>query len=73
MTNPAQLWVQFVGVILALSGVEAIANLTGVMKLDPDSTPERSESRARSGEGDFAGRRSKWSSAQLCSAGQCFR
>src|SRR5207237_3847925 len=37
--NPAQLWVQFVGVILALSGVEAIANLPGVMKLDPDSTP----------------------------------
>jgi amino acid transporter/nucleotide-binding universal stress UspA family protein len=37
----AQLWVQFVSVILALSGVEAIANLTGVMKLDPDSTPER--------------------------------
>ncbi len=35
-----QLWVQFVGVILALSGVEAIANLTGVMKLDPGSTPE---------------------------------
>jgi nucleotide-binding universal stress UspA family protein/tetrahydromethanopterin S-methyltransferase subunit G len=31
-------WVAFVGVILALSGVEAIANLTGVMKLDPDST-----------------------------------
>ena len=27
-------WVAFVGVILALSGVEAIANLTGVMKLD---------------------------------------
>src|ERR1700736_4395747 len=35
------LWVQFVGVILALSGVEAIANLTGVMRLDPGSTPER--------------------------------
>ena len=34
-------WVQFVGVILALSGVEAIANVTGVMKLDPDSTAER--------------------------------
>ncbi|MGI8435689.1 MAG: amino acid permease [Chthoniobacterales bacterium] len=34
------LWVQFVGVILALSGVEAIANLTGVMKLDRGSTPE---------------------------------
>ena len=35
-----QLWVQFVGVILALSGVEAIANLTGVMKLDPGSTAD---------------------------------
>jgi amino acid transporter/nucleotide-binding universal stress UspA family protein len=35
------LWVQFVGVILALSGVEAIANLTGVMKLDPGSSPEK--------------------------------
>lgn len=31
-------WTAFVGVILALSGVEAIANLTGVMKLDPGST-----------------------------------
>ena len=35
------LWVQFVGVILALSGAESIANLTGVMKLDPGSTMER--------------------------------
>lgn len=34
-------WTEFVGVILALSGVEAIANLTGVMKLDPGSTPEQ--------------------------------
>src|SRR6201993_3049824 len=34
------LWVQFVGVILALSGAESIANLTGVMKLDPGSTME---------------------------------
>jgi amino acid transporter/nucleotide-binding universal stress UspA family protein len=33
-------WVQFVGVILALSGVEAIANLTGVLKLDPGSTQD---------------------------------
>ncbi|MSU58697.1 MAG: amino acid transporter [Pedosphaera sp.] len=33
-------WVAFVGVILALSGVEAIANLTGVMKLDPGATME---------------------------------
>jgi len=32
--------VQFVGVILALSGAESIANLTGVMKLDPGSTME---------------------------------
>src|SRR5712672_3429724 len=38
--NLETVWVQFVGVILALSGVEAIANLTGVMKLDPDATPE---------------------------------
>ncbi len=33
-------WMSFVGVILALSGVEAIANATGVMKLDPGSTDE---------------------------------
>src|SRR5437660_4995121 len=33
-------WVQFVGVILALSGAESIANLTGVLKLDPGSTME---------------------------------
>jgi amino acid transporter/nucleotide-binding universal stress UspA family protein len=31
-------WVAFVGVILALSGVEAIANLTGVMTLDPKAS-----------------------------------
>jgi amino acid transporter len=31
-------WICFVNMILALSGVEAIANLTGVMKLDPGST-----------------------------------
>jgi amino acid transporter/nucleotide-binding universal stress UspA family protein len=37
----AAMWVQFVGVILALSGVESIANLTGVMKLDPGSTLQR--------------------------------
>jgi amino acid transporter/nucleotide-binding universal stress UspA family protein len=39
-TDLETVWVQFVGVILALSGVEAIANLTGVMKLDPGATPE---------------------------------
>jgi amino acid transporter/nucleotide-binding universal stress UspA family protein len=36
-----RLWVQFVGVILALSGAESIANVTGVMKLDPGSTMDR--------------------------------
>src|SRR5213592_4942643 len=36
----ATVWVQFVSVILALSGAESIANLTGVMKLDPGSTME---------------------------------
>ncbi len=33
-------WLAFTGMILALSGVEAIANLTGVMKLDRNSTME---------------------------------
>jgi amino acid transporter/nucleotide-binding universal stress UspA family protein len=33
-----QNWAGFVGIVLALSGVEAIANTTGVMKLDPGST-----------------------------------
>jgi amino acid transporter/nucleotide-binding universal stress UspA family protein len=32
-----QSWTGFVGIVLALSGVEAIANATGVMKLDPGS------------------------------------
>src|SRR6185437_4691495 len=31
-------WAGFVGIVLALSGVEAIANATGVMKLNPGST-----------------------------------
>lgn len=43
--QPSQLsfgdkWVAFTGVILALSGVEAVANLTGVMKIDPGSNPD---------------------------------
>jgi amino acid transporter/nucleotide-binding universal stress UspA family protein len=33
-------WAGFVGIVLALSGVEAIANATGVMKLDPGSPEE---------------------------------
>lgn len=31
-------WDKFVGVIVALSGIEAIANTTGVMKLNPESS-----------------------------------
>jgi amino acid transporter/nucleotide-binding universal stress UspA family protein len=38
--SPGHLWVQFTSVILALSGVEAIANLTGVMRLDRGATPD---------------------------------
>ena len=34
-------WVGFVSVVLALSGVEAIANSTGVMKLNPGSTDDK--------------------------------
>ncbi len=34
-----QTWTKFVQVILALSGVEAIASMTGVMKLNPGSNP----------------------------------
>ncbi|MHC1767869.1 MAG: universal stress protein [Verrucomicrobiia bacterium] len=34
-------WQAFVGMILALSGVEAIASLTGVMRLDPDATLDK--------------------------------
>lgn len=37
----SKLWVSFVSVILALSGVEAIANMTGVMKLDAGTTMEK--------------------------------
>ena len=36
----AKNWAGFVGIVLALSGVEAIANSTGVMKLDPGSTDD---------------------------------
>jgi amino acid transporter/nucleotide-binding universal stress UspA family protein len=37
----AKNWRGFVGVVLALSGVEAIANATGVMKLNPGSSDHR--------------------------------
>ena len=42
-------WVAFVGMILALSGVEAAASNTGVMKLDHDATPDRPSVRLTSG------------------------
>jgi amino acid transporter len=35
--STSHIWVSFVGVILALSGVEAIANLTGTLKPDKNS------------------------------------
>ncbi|PAZ02593.1 MAG: hypothetical protein CAK85_00515, partial [Spartobacteria bacterium AMD-G5] len=35
--SASHIWVSFVGVILALSGVEAIANLTGTLKSDKNS------------------------------------
>lgn len=38
-SNWGHTWVSFVGVILALSGVEAIANLTGTLKPDKGSPP----------------------------------
>src|SRR5581483_2358536 len=34
-------WVAFVGMILALSGVEAAASSTGVLRLDPDASYEK--------------------------------
>jgi amino acid transporter len=34
-------WNGFVGIVLALSGVEAIASATGVMKLNPGTTDDR--------------------------------
>jgi len=33
-------WNGFVGIVLALSGVEAVANATSIMKLNPDSTDD---------------------------------
>lgn len=39
--NLGHTWVAFVGVILALSGVEAVANITGVMKADAASPPDK--------------------------------
>jgi amino acid transporter/nucleotide-binding universal stress UspA family protein len=38
--NIMENWKGFVGIVLALSGVEAVANATNVMKLDPGSSDE---------------------------------
>jgi amino acid transporter len=38
---PGELWIAFVSIVLALSGVEAIANLTGVMKKPVYATARR--------------------------------
>jgi len=40
-SHPGDIWVSFVGIVLALSGVEAIANLTGVMKRPVPSTARK--------------------------------
>jgi amino acid transporter/nucleotide-binding universal stress UspA family protein len=37
----AENWKGFVGIVLALSGVEAVANATGVMKFDPGGDPAK--------------------------------
>ena len=39
--DPLHWWGAFVGVVLALSGVEAVANMTGLMHLDKGSTNAR--------------------------------
>jgi amino acid transporter/nucleotide-binding universal stress UspA family protein len=39
--NSWQIWKQFTGAILALSGVEAIANMTGILKLNPGCDPDK--------------------------------
>lgn len=39
--KPWTIWNHFVGIIVALSGIEAIANITGIMKLNPGSTMEK--------------------------------
>lgn len=40
-SHPGQIWVAFVSIVLALSGVEAIANLTGIMRRPVAATARR--------------------------------
>lgn len=39
--DPGKNWQAFVGIVLALSGVEAVASSTGVMRLNPGSTMDK--------------------------------
>lgn len=53
-------WTTFVSVILALSGVESIANMTGVMKLDEGSTMEHPKINKTAGKAIF------WVALEVC-------
>jgi len=39
--EPLSWWIAFTGVVLALSGVESVANMTGTMRLDPGSSEDK--------------------------------
>ena len=65
-------WVAFTGVILALSGVEAIANLTGVMKLDPGATLDKPRV-GQTARNPFSPSRSRWCWGRRCWGGRCSR
>ena len=65
-------WKHFVTVILALSGVEAIANLTGVMRPIP-LRRWKSPRLERRRPAPFSSWAPKWSSAPRCWDGPCFR
>ncbi|HWE02100.1 MAG TPA: APC family permease [Tepidisphaeraceae bacterium] len=41
LSHPGEVWVAFVSIVLALSGVEAIANLTGVMRRPVSATASK--------------------------------
>jgi amino acid transporter len=53
-------WTAFVAIILALSGVESIANMTGVMKLDPGSTMDQPKINKTAGKAIF------WVGLEVC-------
>jgi amino acid transporter/nucleotide-binding universal stress UspA family protein len=53
-------WTTFVSIILALSGVESIANMTGVMKLDPGSSMDNPKVSKTAGKAIF------WVALEVC-------